>query len=159
MCDSIILPKGQNLKTVLLLLAIFLACDHAGTVCINAQQAAEPWDASSSDQNAEQEMRSDEATASVEMQGSVTGQVIGVNTALRALTIRGDALDDNIDTFFINRDTTFTTASSLDDIKSGDKVSIDYFVINDKNIADSILVEERGQSEESEVAISKVLVD
>lgn len=159
MRDSIISPKGQNLKIILLSLAVFLICGYTGMISVNAQQTAEPWDASSSEQNAEAEERSDEATASVEMQGSAAGEVIGVNTVLRTLTIREDSYDDNMDTFFVNRDTTFTMVSSLDDIKPGDKVSIDYFVINDKNVADSVLVEEIAHGEETEAATDKVLVD
>lgn len=147
------------MKTVLLLLAIFLACDHAGTVCINAQQAAEPWDARADEQNAEQEMKSDEVSASEEMQGSMEGQVVSVDNLQKTLTIREDAYGDEMNTFFVNRDTTFTAVDSLSDISAGDKVSIDYFAADDRNIADSILVEERGHSEESEVTISKVLVD
>lgn len=146
-------------KFLLLPVVLFLMSGYVGIVCVNAQQAAEPWDARSSSQNAESEMREDEAMASTEMQGSVTGQVISVNGSLKALTIREDSLDSDIDTFYINRDTTFTVVSSLNEIKSGDRVTINYFVVNYNNIADSILLEERAPSEEAAQPISKVLVD
>lgn len=105
------------------------------------------------------EMQADEKMAAIETEGYVTGEVAGVNTITKTITVKDTQYDDSVYVIAVNKETSFINASSLSDIKSGDTVNIDYFLLNDRRIADNVVVEERTAREEAPEQLEKVLVD
>lgn len=99
----------------------------------------------------------DEEAADREMGSYASGNVLGVNPAAKTLAIRDEAGD--VLSFVINRETTFTSALSLSDIRAGDYVTVDYFTVNGNNIADNVLLSERGSQQEGLEKLEKVLSD
>jgi hypothetical protein len=100
----------------------------------------------------------DEEAADSEMQGSVSGIIVSVNPALGMLVLRQDEGGADLYTIFTAKDTSFEgQIGSLKDISSGDRVSVDYFIYNDKMIADSISLDERVEKTEGSPAQLKVL--
>ena len=88
------------------------------------------------------EIGADEEQAAKEMQKHVYGKVVGVDVPLGRLVVLGSDLNDEGQgvtyTYIVRPDTSFTVADSLSDIKVGDRVDIDYYVLNQDRIADSI---------------------
>ncbi len=108
---------------------------------------------------AAREMKADEKMAAVETEGYVEGDVIGVNNALKTVTVKDTEYDNEIYVFAVNQETTFSNVSSLRDIMPGDTVTVDYFALDGVRVADNILVEERGHREEQAPPLEKVLRD
>ena len=147
--------KMHRLCTVIFICLIIIGAE----VCpLYAQGSTEEQ---AGERMANQEMVSDEVMAARETMETIEGEVVGVNGAVKSLTVREADPDEYEDSdfgnsYFIKSDTTFTNARSLTDIEKGDQVTLDYFVVNDKRIIDSIIVDEKVYKEESTKSEDKV---
>ncbi|MBU1083910.1 MAG: hypothetical protein ABIG55_06345 [Candidatus Omnitrophota bacterium] len=83
-------------------------------------------------------MLDDERSAAREMDTSASGEVLSVNLDEKIITVLSGG---NTATYFIEEATSFASASSLADISAGDTVSIDYYVFQYKNFAETIILE------------------
>lgn len=109
--------------------------------------------------DAAEEVKSDEAMAAVETGGYITGNVVGVNPGTHKLAIVDSEYGGDPYIFFVNKSTTFTTASSLGDIGIGDSVTVDYFSMGDSKIAQNIILEEKANTAGKTPSLEKVLSD
>ena len=109
---------------------------------------------------ARQEMQSDEGLAAIETGGSFSGEVVGVNPYSRIISVRDSEYGGDTYLFLVNKSTGFVTAESLSDIEAGDRITIDYYTIGDKQIAENIVLEDKAYREEGPApAVEKVLSD
>ncbi len=125
----------------------------------------QPWDAQDSENAAKKEMDFDDAMADSETQGVAEGSVLKVNPGSNTIILKDDRSGSDMysaPVYHINSDTTLEGAASISDISAGDRISIDYFIVDNKNIADNIVMEKRSYSRDSgsiDSGVPKVLVD
>ena len=96
----------------------------------------------------EREMEEDKEGAAREMGSSINGRVISVNTGSQSLMVENEEFADETYRYAVRPDTRLTEADTLSDIRSGDLVRIDYFVLDDERIATGITVTRRSPSQE-----------
>jgi len=109
---------------------------------------------------ARREMQFDEETAAEEESDDIHGQVVNVRASERTLIVKEDQYEFEPYQFMISQKTTFEGAESLSDISSGDIVTVDFYVLNGKNIAENVVVEESSFKEtKSSPGVEKALVD
>jgi hypothetical protein len=108
----------------------FLLClvSVPAAVCVSAQGSSEE--------------KEDEADAAREDTQTIRGQVMAVNLTMMTMAVRQSEYGADMYIFFINKETSFESASSLADVSVGDQVSVDYYAYQGRNIAENIAVEE-----------------
>jgi len=109
--------------------------------------------------DADEEMKSDEEMAAVEMGGKVSGRVIRVDPASDILLIRDARDTGRVITVMTNDDTTYFGTDSLKTINPGDRISVDCISSGDEYVADNIVMEKRGGEKEPMPVLEKVLSD
>ena len=104
-------------------------------------------------------MRFDEDMAAIETGGYMTGEAVIINTDRNLLGLDNDRTEAPV-IIKVNKKTTYTTVSSLSDIRPGDRVSVDYYSSGENKVAENIVLEERGSvGEKALPKLDKVLVD
>ena len=116
---------------------------------------AMPWDAADAQRDAEEEMLGDEQQAESEMDSSLYGRVTNVNPNLNLLSVLPtdsdespeleEAMDISPQYFRTDSKTTFTGIDGLQDITSGDYVTVDFYEFHSTNIATGITFEKEGE--------------
>ncbi|MFH1868150.1 MAG: hypothetical protein ABH843_04180 [Candidatus Omnitrophota bacterium] len=125
------------------------------------------WDEGDAEETARDETESDIEAAQQEISFYVNGEVTGIDIDSKSLVLTesngGKKISSVLDnTYFINSKTGFATIMSLSDLSEGDSIAIDYYIFQNKKIADNITLEERGhknESSEEDYIVPNVLVD
>lgn len=138
-----------KLRIVTMILVVSFCC----IIHVMVLYAAEPlpWGEMEDERAASNEEDFDEEMAQSEMQGSVKGEVAGVNNASKTITLKEDnqgtgQFDTSV--YFVNSATTFEGVGSLSYIGVGDIISMDYFIFKDKNIVDNVVFEKKYYSDD-----------
>ena len=140
--------------------SVFLA--HAGI-------EESPWDAREAERAAMRETRADEQMAQSEMDTYVSGRVIslirvsGIISVRESDSIHDENKDGSVYECHVNDSTTFSTASSLGDIAVDDYVTVDYYVMDGRKIAEGIILDQKSDrnenSKEIHDAVEPALID
>jgi len=130
----------------------FFAVFVLGIILIGAHGNDQPWDMQEDLEDTQQEESEDEKSAQEEMDSSVYGKLISVNVPGSTIVVEeespysdkvigGDS--PNIYTISVSTKTNFTSAASLNDLDIGDTVSVDYYTLGARRIAEHISLESR----------------
>ena len=100
------------------------------------------------------EMYDDEEYASRDFPQNAYGEVTTVNAPSNTLIIQekdkfnkaARLVDARTMVFVIEKSTTFKGGRSLEDIGTGDMVTVDYFTMNNRNMATNVIFEEQAES-------------
>jgi|GEM_PF-2991078 len=107
---------------------------------------------------ASQEIKSDETEAAIEMGGNVDGIVRGVGP--RSISVQDVDEDGETYVIGIKSSTTYEGADSISDISAGDTVEVDYYSLNGNLMAEDITVKNRASGAEEDLPkLEKVLSD
>lgn len=103
------------------------------------------WDEQEDEEETRKEMDSDLQMASEEISGTAKGKVTMVSDASDAVWLQTEDKygDPCVSTYYTNSASTFTGIRSLTDLNEGDIITIDYFVMKDKNIIDGVVLQKR----------------